>query len=161
MDWPERPSLEDRLSDAGGLGFAAPDPGGPGSRRPAQWARPTNTPMRVKGKSIPSLWRDKHPAIKGLRPPEHYAWARLTLRADAALAWRALALQDCPVALGASRGGEAPPLRGSCPLGSPRGRPRGAPGVPKGAPRGHQKGPPPGSSGAAVRVGRPPPGSSC
>jgi hypothetical protein len=28
---------------------------------------------RVVGKSIPSLWRDEHPAIKGLRPPEHRA----------------------------------------------------------------------------------------
>ena len=28
---------------------------------------------RVTGKSIPSLWRDKHPAINGVRPPEHYA----------------------------------------------------------------------------------------
>ena len=28
---------------------------------------------RVTGKSIPSLWRDKHPAIKGLRSPEHHA----------------------------------------------------------------------------------------
>ena len=27
---------------------------------------------RVTGKSIPNLWRDKHPAIKGLRPPEHH-----------------------------------------------------------------------------------------
>ena len=26
---------------------------------------------RVTGKPTPSLWRDKHPAIKGLRPPEH------------------------------------------------------------------------------------------
>ena len=24
-------------------------------------------------KSTPSLWRDMHPAIKGLRPPEHHA----------------------------------------------------------------------------------------
>ena len=28
---------------------------------------------RVTGKPTPSLWRDKHPAIKGLRPPEHHA----------------------------------------------------------------------------------------
>ena len=28
---------------------------------------------RVRGKSIISLPRDKHPAIKGLRPPEHHA----------------------------------------------------------------------------------------
>ena len=28
---------------------------------------------RVTGKSIPSLWRDRHPAIKDLRPPEHHA----------------------------------------------------------------------------------------
>ena len=29
---------------------------------------------RVTGKPTPSLWRDKHPAIKGLWPPEHHAW---------------------------------------------------------------------------------------
>ena len=28
---------------------------------------------RVTGKPAPSLWRDKHPAIKGLRPPESRA----------------------------------------------------------------------------------------
>ena len=28
---------------------------------------------RVTGKSTPSLWRDKRPAIKGLGPPEHHA----------------------------------------------------------------------------------------
>ena len=28
---------------------------------------------RVTGKSTASLWRDKHPAIKSLRPPEHHA----------------------------------------------------------------------------------------
>ena len=28
---------------------------------------------RVTDKSIPSLWRDKHPAIKGLQPPDHHA----------------------------------------------------------------------------------------
>ena len=28
---------------------------------------------RVTGKSIPSFWRDRHPAIKGLRPPECHA----------------------------------------------------------------------------------------
>ena len=44
----------DRLSDAGGLGFES------------------QTGL-VMGKSIPSLWRDKHPAVKGLRPPEHHA----------------------------------------------------------------------------------------
>ena len=27
----------------------------------------------VWGRSAPSLWRDKHPAIKGLQPPEHHA----------------------------------------------------------------------------------------
>ena len=26
---------------------------------------------QVRGESIPSLWRDKNPAIEGLRPPEH------------------------------------------------------------------------------------------
>ena len=41
-------------SDAGGLGFESQT-------------------GRGMGKSIPSLWRDKHPAIKGLRPPEHLA----------------------------------------------------------------------------------------
>ena len=41
-------------SDAGGLGFESQT-------------------GRVRGKSIPSLWRDKHPAIKGPRPPEHHA----------------------------------------------------------------------------------------
>ena len=40
-------------SDAGGLGFEF------------QTGRST-------GKSTPSLWRDMHPAIKGLRPPEHH-----------------------------------------------------------------------------------------
>ena len=43
-----------RLSDAGGLRFESQT-------------------GRVAGKSIPSLWREKHPAIKGLRPPEHHA----------------------------------------------------------------------------------------
>ena len=43
-----------RLSDAGGLKFES-------------------QAGRVTGQSIPSLWRDKHPAIKGLRPPEHHA----------------------------------------------------------------------------------------
>ena len=33
----------------------------------------SNPTGRVTGKSIPSLQRDKHTAIKGLRPPEHYA----------------------------------------------------------------------------------------
>ena len=28
---------------------------------------------RVMGKPLPSLWRDKHPAIKGLQPPEQHA----------------------------------------------------------------------------------------
>ena len=41
-------------SDAGGLGFEFQT-------------------GRVRGKSIASLWRDKHPAIKGLEPPEHHA----------------------------------------------------------------------------------------
>ena len=30
-------------------------------------------PIRVTDKSIPSLWRDKHPAIEGLWPPEHHS----------------------------------------------------------------------------------------
>ena len=46
--------LKCRLSDAGGLRFES-------------------QAGRVTGKSIPSLWRDRHSAIKGLRPPEHYA----------------------------------------------------------------------------------------
>ena len=46
--------VKGRLSDAGGLRFES-------------------QAGRVTGKSIPSLWRDKHPAIKGLRPPEHHA----------------------------------------------------------------------------------------
>ena len=45
---------KDRHSDAGGPGFES-------------------QAGRVTGKSTPSLWRDKHPAIKGLRPPEHHA----------------------------------------------------------------------------------------
>ena len=28
---------------------------------------------QVRGKPTPSLWRDKLPTIKGLRPPDHYA----------------------------------------------------------------------------------------
>ena len=46
--------LKDRLSDAGGLG----------------WECQTG---RVTATSVPSLWRDKHPAIKDLQPPEHHA----------------------------------------------------------------------------------------
>ena len=42
-----------RLSDAGGLRFES-------------------QAGRVTGKSIPSLWRDQHPAIKSLRPAEHH-----------------------------------------------------------------------------------------
>ena len=45
--------VKGRLSDAGGLRFES-------------------QAGRVTGTSIPSLWRDKHPAIKGLRPPEHH-----------------------------------------------------------------------------------------
>ena len=44
---------KDRLSDAGGPRFDSQT--GP-----------------VTGKPIPSLWGDKHPAIKGLWPPEHH-----------------------------------------------------------------------------------------
>ena len=33
----------------------------------------SNPTGRVTGKSIPSLWTDNRPAIKGLRPPEHHA----------------------------------------------------------------------------------------
>ena len=45
---------KDRLSDAEGLGFESQN-------------------GRVTGKSTPSLWRNEHPAVKGLRPPEHHA----------------------------------------------------------------------------------------
>ena len=46
--------VEDRISDAGGPRFESQT-------------------GRVTGKPTTSLWRDKHPAIKGLRPPEHQA----------------------------------------------------------------------------------------
>ena len=46
--------VKGRLSDAGGLRFES-------------------QAGQLTGKSTPSLWRDKHPAIKGLRPPEHHA----------------------------------------------------------------------------------------
>ena len=46
--------VKGRLSDAGGLRFESQ----------AGW---------VTSKSIPSHWRDKHPAVKSLRPPEHHA----------------------------------------------------------------------------------------
>ena len=45
---------QDRLSGAGGLLFESQT-------------------GRVTCKSTPSLWGDKHPAIKGLGPPEHHA----------------------------------------------------------------------------------------
>ena len=45
---------KDRLSDAGGPRFESQT-------------------GRVTDKSTPSLWRDEHPAIKGLQPPEHHA----------------------------------------------------------------------------------------
>ena len=45
---------KDRLSDAGGPRF-------------------DSQTGRVRGKSTPSLWRDKHPVIQGLWPPEHHA----------------------------------------------------------------------------------------
>ena len=51
---PETQLAKDRLSDAGGLRFES------------------QTGL-VTGKSIRILWRDTHPAIKGLRPPEHHA----------------------------------------------------------------------------------------
>ena len=44
---------KDRLSDAGGLSFESH----------TGW---------IMGKSIPSLWRDKRPAIKSPWPPEHH-----------------------------------------------------------------------------------------
>ena len=46
--------VKGRLSDAGGLGFES-------------------QAGRVLGRPIPSLWGDRHPAIKGLQPPEHHA----------------------------------------------------------------------------------------
>ena len=46
--------VKGRISDAGGLRFES-------------------QAGRVTDKSIPSLWRDRHPAIKGLRSPEHHA----------------------------------------------------------------------------------------
>ena len=46
--------VKDSISDAGGPRFES-------------------QAGRVTGKSIPSLWRDKHPAIKSLWPPEHHA----------------------------------------------------------------------------------------
>ena len=46
--------VKGRLADAGGLRFES-------------------LAGRVTGKSTPSIWRDKHPAIKGLQPPEHQA----------------------------------------------------------------------------------------
>ena len=51
---PDSLMAKDRRSDAGGLGSESQT-------------------RQVTGKSIPSLWRDKHPGIKGLRPPEHHA----------------------------------------------------------------------------------------
>ena len=50
--------LKSRLSDAGGLRFES-------------------QAGRVTGKSTPSLWRDEHPAIKGLRPPASLSSAAL------------------------------------------------------------------------------------
>ena len=46
--------VKGRLSDAGGPRFES-------------------QAGRVTGESAPSLWRDRHPAIKGLRPPGHHA----------------------------------------------------------------------------------------
>ena len=46
-------SVKGRISDAGGPRFESQT-------------------GRVTGKSIPSLWTDKHHANKGLRPPEHH-----------------------------------------------------------------------------------------
>ena len=37
---------------------------------------------RVRGKSIPSPWRDKHPASKGPRPPEHHVGQLLSDQKD-------------------------------------------------------------------------------
>ena len=57
--------VKGRLSDEGGLRFES-------------------QAGRVKGKSIPSLWRDEHPAMKGRRPPEHctghFVWTNRLLR---------------------------------------------------------------------------------
>ena len=52
VDAPIAQLVKGRLSDAGGPRFESQT-------------------GRVTGKSIPSLWRDRHPATKGLRPPEH------------------------------------------------------------------------------------------
>ena len=52
--WADSSVAKDRLSDAGCLGFESQTGG-------------------VRGESSTSLWRDKRPASKGLRPPEHYA----------------------------------------------------------------------------------------
>ena len=38
-----------------------------------QEVRGSNPTGRVTGKSTASLWRNKHPAMKGLWPPEHHA----------------------------------------------------------------------------------------
>ena len=49
----DSPVVKDPISDAGGPRFES-------------------HAGRVTGKPTPSLWRDEHPAIKGLRPPEHH-----------------------------------------------------------------------------------------
>jgi len=65
---PQASLAKDGFSDAGGLGFES-------------------CTGRITGKPIPSLWRDRHPAIKGLRPPEHCAghssWTSGVLRVKA------------------------------------------------------------------------------
>ena len=55
--------MKDRLSDAEGLGFESQT-------------------GRVTGRPTPSLWRDKHPAIEGLRPPEHHARHSIRTKKD-------------------------------------------------------------------------------
>ena len=56
-------SAKDPLSDAGGPRFEFQT-------------------GRVTGKSIPSLWRDKHFAIEGLRPPGHHAGHSIQTKKD-------------------------------------------------------------------------------
>ena len=57
--------FKDRRSDAGGPSFEC-------------------QAGRVTGKSTPGLWRNRHPAIKGLWPPEHHAGQFLPAKKDSA-----------------------------------------------------------------------------
>ena len=49
---------------------------------------------RVTGKPTPSLWRDKHPAIKGLRPPEHHAGKFRQDQKDSSESKKKMLIQD-------------------------------------------------------------------